>query len=67
MRGFTSWNKMVAPCIEKDIAHCFSQTILTSTFEEIGDDVFALLVDKSINVSKKTNGSGFAICYMWDY
>ncbi|XP_023768343.1 uncharacterized protein LOC111916923 [Lactuca sativa] len=47
---------MVAPCIEKDIAHCFSQTILTSTFEEIGDDVFALLVDKSINLMLKILG-----------
>ncbi|KAJ9543570.1 hypothetical protein OSB04_023277 [Centaurea solstitialis] len=34
-------NKMVAPDIQKDIAHCFVQEILKSIFEEIGDDVFA--------------------------
>ncbi|KAJ9562232.1 hypothetical protein OSB04_007392, partial [Centaurea solstitialis] len=46
-------NKMVATDIQKDIAHCFAQEILKSIFEEIGDDVFALLVDESSDVSKK--------------
>ena len=44
---------MVAPCIQKDIARCFAQEVLKSIFEEIGDDVFALLVDESSDISKK--------------
>ncbi|KAJ9558142.1 hypothetical protein OSB04_012756 [Centaurea solstitialis] len=46
-------NQMVAPSIQKDIVDCFAQEILKSTFEEIGDDVFGLLVDESSDVSKK--------------
>ncbi|KAJ9560721.1 hypothetical protein OSB04_005881 [Centaurea solstitialis] len=46
-------NKMVAPDIQKDIVYCFAQEILKCIFEEIGDDVFALLVDESSDVSKK--------------
>ena len=46
-------NKMVAPSIQKDIAHYFAQEVLKSILEEIGDDVFALLVDESSDVSKK--------------
>ncbi|XP_042752067.1 uncharacterized protein LOC111880403 [Lactuca sativa] len=45
-------SQMVAPCIQKDIARCFAQEVLKSNFEEISDDVFALLVDESNNISK---------------
>ena len=44
---------MVAQSIQKDIVDCFAQEILKSTFEEIGDDMFGLLVDESSDVSKK--------------
>ncbi|KAK1357572.1 hypothetical protein POM88_050828 [Heracleum sosnowskyi] len=44
---------MVSPKIQKDICHCFAQEILKSILTEIGDDVFAILVDESSNVSKK--------------
>ncbi|KAK1364980.1 hypothetical protein POM88_040541 [Heracleum sosnowskyi] len=46
-------NQMVSPKIQKDICHCFAQEILKSIIKEIGDDVFALLVDESCDVSKK--------------
>ncbi|KAI3692292.1 hypothetical protein L6452_32106 [Arctium lappa] len=46
-------NQMVSPSIQKDIASCFANQILKSICEEIGDDVFALLVDESSDVSKK--------------
>lgn len=46
-------NKMVAPDIQKDIVYFLAQEILKSIFEEISDDVFALLVDESSDVSKK--------------
>ncbi|XP_017217046.2 uncharacterized protein LOC108194598 [Daucus carota subsp. sativus] len=44
---------MVSPKIQKDICHCFTQDILKSTIKEISDDVFALLVYESSNISKK--------------
>ncbi|KAL6582954.1 hypothetical protein OROMI_005032 [Orobanche minor] len=46
-------NQMVAPSIQKGIIDCFAQEILTHIFDEIGDDVFSLLVDESSDVSKK--------------
>ncbi|KAI3673345.1 hypothetical protein L6452_39463 [Arctium lappa] len=46
-------NQMVAPSIQKDIVHCFAQEVLKYIFEEIGDDVFSLLVDESSDISKK--------------
>ncbi|XP_071712423.1 uncharacterized protein [Rutidosis leptorrhynchoides] len=46
-------NKLVSPCIQKDVVKCFKQEVLKSIFKEIGDDVFALLVDESSDVSKK--------------
>lgn len=46
-------NQVVSPKIQKDIAQCFSQEILKAIFQEIGDDVFVLLVDESSDVSKK--------------
>ncbi|KAK9079615.1 hypothetical protein SSX86_001288 [Deinandra increscens subsp. villosa] len=46
-------NQYLSPCIQKDIANCFEEEVLKSIFKEIGDDVFALLVDESSDVSKK--------------
>ncbi|KAL9667281.1 hypothetical protein QQ045_001632 [Rhodiola kirilowii] len=46
-------NQMVSPKIQKDIVHCFSQEVIRRIIEEIGDDVFALLVDESSDVSYK--------------
>ena len=46
-------NQMVAPSIQKDIVLCFAQEVLKYIFEEIGDDVFSLLVDESSDISKK--------------
>ena len=44
---------MVSPKFQKDICHCFAQEILKSIMKEIGDDVFALLVDESSDIFKK--------------
>ncbi|KAK9070016.1 hypothetical protein SSX86_010415 [Deinandra increscens subsp. villosa] len=46
-------NQYLSPCIQKDIAYCFEEEVRKSIFKEIGDDVFALLVDESSDVSKK--------------
>ncbi|CAM9000202.1 unnamed protein product [Rhodiola kirilowii] len=46
-------NQMVSPKIQKNIVHCFSQEVIRRIIEEIGDDVFALLVDESSDVSYK--------------
>ncbi|XP_020396600.1 zinc finger MYM-type protein 1-like [Zea mays] len=46
-------HQMVAPCIQKDITNCFSEIIVSSIIEEIGGDVFCLLVDESADVSDK--------------
>ncbi|KAC9592598.1 hypothetical protein E3N88_45589 [Mikania micrantha] len=46
-------NQYVSPSIQKDVANCFEEEILNSIFKEIGDDVFALLIDESSDVSKK--------------
>lgn len=44
---------MVSPEIQKDIANCFAEVIVNSIIEEIGGDVFCLLVDESTDVSDK--------------
>ncbi|XP_062218173.1 uncharacterized protein LOC133918342 [Phragmites australis] len=44
---------MISPKIQKDIVHCFAMEILDSILEEIGNDVFCLLVDESRDVSSK--------------
>nr|XP_043629731.1 zinc finger MYM-type protein 1-like [Erigeron canadensis] len=46
-------NQYKAPSIQKDIATCFELEIFKSIFQEIGDDVFSLLVDESSDVSQK--------------
>ncbi|XP_071704465.1 uncharacterized protein [Rutidosis leptorrhynchoides] len=45
--------KLTSPDIQKDIVDCFAKQVLKSIFDEIGDDVFSLLVDKSSDVSRK--------------
>ena len=44
---------MVAHEIQTDIVECFAKEILQSILEELGDDVFCLLVDESRDVSCK--------------
>ncbi|KAK9047973.1 hypothetical protein SSX86_033065 [Deinandra increscens subsp. villosa] len=46
-------SQMTAPAIQKDICYCFAQEVLKMIFEELGDDVFSILVDESRDVSKK--------------
>ncbi|CAH9113437.1 unnamed protein product [Cuscuta epithymum] len=46
-------NQVIAPSIQKDIANCFAQEVVRSIIADIGDDVFALLVDESSDVSYK--------------
>jgi hypothetical protein len=46
-------NLLIAPEIQRDIVHCFAKEVLQSILEEIGDDVFCLLVDESRDVSWK--------------
>ncbi|XP_076884742.1 uncharacterized protein LOC143534020 [Bidens hawaiensis] len=49
----TGNNQYLSPTIQKDVADCFEEEVLNSIFKDIGDDVFALLVDASSDVSKK--------------
>jgi hypothetical protein len=44
---------MTSPDIQKDIVKCFADQILQSILQDIGGDVFALLVDESRDVSCK--------------
>ncbi|XP_052625903.1 uncharacterized protein LOC111883333 [Lactuca sativa] len=46
-------NQLISPKIQKKLVQCFAQEVLLSIREEIGQDVFALLVDESSDVSKK--------------
>ncbi|KAL7600743.1 hypothetical protein Lser_V15G23751 [Lactuca serriola] len=46
-------NQLISPKIQKELVQCFAQEVLLSIHEEIGQDVFALLVDESSDVSKK--------------
>ncbi|CAM8879731.1 unnamed protein product [Rhodiola kirilowii] len=46
-------NQMISPMIQKDIVSCFSQEVICRIIEEIDNDVFALLVDESSDVSYK--------------
>ncbi|KAL7593017.1 uncharacterized protein LOC111887707 [Lactuca sativa] len=39
--------------IQKDIVNCFSKKIIKSTCDEIGKDVFVILVDESSDIPKK--------------
>lgn len=46
-------NQMTSPKIQKDRVSCFAEEVLKSIIGEIGDDVFALLVDESSDCSRK--------------
>ncbi|XP_022008264.1 zinc finger MYM-type protein 1-like [Helianthus annuus] len=46
-------NQMTSPKIQADIKHCYVQEVIKQILEELGDDVFSLLVDESCDVSKK--------------
>ncbi|KAJ9559837.1 hypothetical protein OSB04_004997 [Centaurea solstitialis] len=46
-------NQLTNPKIQKDIANCFAEAVVKSIVDEIGDDVFGLLVDESSDISKK--------------
>ena len=45
--------QLLSTKIQKHIALCFEEEVLETIFKEIGDDVFALLVDESSDVMKK--------------
>jgi siroheme synthase (precorrin-2 oxidase/ferrochelatase) len=62
--GTTGNSCMLAPEIQKDIVEYFANEVVHSILEEIGDDVFCLLVDESRDVSCKgrTNGCGLEVC-----
>ncbi|XP_076927813.1 uncharacterized protein LOC143591512 [Bidens hawaiensis] len=46
-------SQMTSPTIQGEIKQCFAQEVLKQIFDELGNDVFALLVDESSDVSKK--------------
>ncbi|XP_024961133.1 uncharacterized protein LOC112501672 [Cynara cardunculus var. scolymus] len=46
-------NQLTSPKIQKDLVTCFGKEVLKGVIGEIGDDVFALLVDESSDVSRK--------------
>jgi hypothetical protein len=46
-------SSMVAPEIQRDIVQCFANEVLHSILDELGNDVFCLLVDESMDVSCK--------------
>ncbi|XP_010434792.1 PREDICTED: zinc finger MYM-type protein 1-like [Camelina sativa] len=46
-------NQMMCPTIQKDIVNCFAEEVVKSVIEEMGHDVFGLLVDESADVSDK--------------
>ncbi|XP_024979014.1 uncharacterized protein LOC112516227 [Cynara cardunculus var. scolymus] len=46
-------NQLTSPKIQKDLVTCFAEEVLKGVIGEIGDDVFALLVDESSDVSRK--------------
>ncbi|KAK9053315.1 hypothetical protein SSX86_029948 [Deinandra increscens subsp. villosa] len=45
--------QMTAPSIQKEICSCFAEEVLKKIFEELGDEVFSILVDESRDVSNK--------------
>ncbi|XP_015688797.2 uncharacterized protein LOC102722821 [Oryza brachyantha] len=58
---------MVSPEIQKDIAHCFAEVIVNSIIEEIGGDVFCLMVDESADVSDKEQMAKWLLFYVLEY
>ena len=56
-------NQMVSHKIQTDIVHCFTEEVIESVIQEVGHDIFCLLVDESADVSdKRANDSGFSLC-----
>ncbi|XP_024965756.1 uncharacterized protein LOC112505953 [Cynara cardunculus var. scolymus] len=53
-------NQLTYPKIQKDLVTCFVEELLKSIIREIGDDVLALLVDESSDVSRFANLNGIA-------
>ena len=51
--GTAGNSSMLAPEIQRDIVQCFANEVIHSILEELGDDVFCLLVDESRDVSCK--------------
>ncbi|XP_023732940.1 uncharacterized protein LOC111880756 [Lactuca sativa] len=45
--------KLTSSTIQKDIVNCFSKEIIESICDEIGKDVFGILIDECSDVSKK--------------
>lgn len=52
-KGKSENSLLVSPEIQRDIVHCFAKEVLHAILEEIGNDVFCLLVDESRDVSWK--------------
>ena len=46
-------NQMVSHKIQTDIVHCFAEEVIESVIQEVGHDIFCLLVDESADVSDK--------------
>ncbi|XP_076943912.1 uncharacterized protein LOC143614323 [Bidens hawaiensis] len=46
-------NQMTSPSIQKELCNCFAEEVLKKIFEELGDDVFSILVDESRDISRK--------------
>ena len=46
-------NQMLSPKIQKSITECFAEEILSCILQEIGSDVFSLLVDECRDISDK--------------
>ncbi|KAL7588129.1 hypothetical protein Lser_V15G40243 [Lactuca serriola] len=44
---------LISPTIQKDIVNCFSKEIIKSICDEIGKDVFGILIDESSDISKQ--------------
>jgi hypothetical protein len=45
--------QLTSPRIQKDITNCFVEEVVKSIIDEIGNGVFALLVDESSDISRK--------------
>ena len=45
--------QLTSPRIQKDITNCFAEEVVKSIIDEIGNGVFALLVDEYSDISRK--------------
>ncbi|XP_076958450.1 uncharacterized protein LOC143634180 [Bidens hawaiensis] len=45
-------NQMTSPSIQNELCNCFAEEVLKKIFEELGDNVFSILVDESRDISK---------------